>query len=32
MDLDHRLGALQPGMEASLVWFDNDYRVRKVFV
>jgi N-acetylglucosamine-6-phosphate deacetylase len=32
MGLEDRLGAIQPGMEASLVWFDKDYRVRKVFV
>lgn len=32
MGLDGRLGAIRPGMEASLVWFDKDYQVRKVFV
>lgn len=32
MGLDGRLGAIKPGMEASLVWFDKDYRVQKVFI
>jgi N-acetylglucosamine-6-phosphate deacetylase len=31
MGLDDRLGAIKAGMEASLVWFDGDYKVRKVF-
>jgi N-acetylglucosamine-6-phosphate deacetylase len=31
MGLDGRLGAIKPGMEAALVWFDGDYKVRKVF-
>ena len=32
MGLEARLGVIAPNKEASLVWFDNDYRVKKVFL
>jgi N-acetylglucosamine-6-phosphate deacetylase len=32
MGLDNRLGAIRPGLEAALVWFDDGYGVRRVFV
>jgi N-acetylglucosamine-6-phosphate deacetylase len=31
MGLDGRLGSIAPGKEAALVWFDENYRVKKVF-
>ncbi len=32
MGLENRLGSIEPGKEATLVWFDKDYRVKKVWV
>ncbi|HTJ13620.1 MAG TPA: N-acetylglucosamine-6-phosphate deacetylase [Dinghuibacter sp.] len=32
MGLEARLGVIAPNKEASLVWFDNEYRVKKVFL
>ena len=32
MGLDNRLGSIRPGLEAALVWFDDAYKVRRVFV
>lgn len=32
MGLESRLGSIAPGKESTLVWFDNAYKVKKVFV